>query len=112
MLLALALAASLESDWTPPPARYDHEYDGKIIVQMMHPRKVPAACRALFESAGLDELRKSVGPRQRGCAVVWRKAKICKVIIIDRPSETGRTPEQVVRHERAHCNGWHSSHPD
>lgn len=111
MLLAFALAASINSDWIPP-ARYDHPYPGKIIVRMVHPRDVPAACRALFGSAGLEELKRAVRPDQMGCAVRWSNPMVCKVVIIDRPSKTGRTPEELIRHEIGHCNGWPADHPD
>lgn len=111
MLLALALAASLKSDWTPP-ARYNHPYEGKIFVRMVHPRDVPAACRALYRRSGLAHRVNTIRPDQLGCSVVWHDPDECSVVIIDRPSPTGRTPEELIRHELGHCNGWPSDHPD
>jgi hypothetical protein len=101
----MTLAVAIRAEWNPP-ARYDHEFDGKTEVQLLHPFKVPAACRKMFKDGGH---KLNVSRTQKGCAI--RYGKVCKIIAIDRPYY-GTTPAAVVRHERGHCNGWHSSHPD
>jgi hypothetical protein len=111
MILALALVSNVAWEWNPP-ARYDHPYPGTMIVRLVHPRDVPAACRALFARAGRDDLKRQVTPTNRGCAYWSGDVNTCWIVAVDRPTPDGRTTEAVIRHERGHCNGWHHSHPE
>jgi hypothetical protein len=89
-----------------PPARYDHPFDGRETVYRLPQDQVPSACRELFKKAGLDI---KVSENQKGCAAY--KGKIGYIIVIDSPFQ-GVTPEDAIRHERGHLNGWPSDHSE
>lgn len=89
-----------------PPRRYDHAFDGVETILRLPQSEVMEACRRLFAEAGYDI---PVKPTQKGCAVF--KGKNGTIIVIDKPYR-GSTPEDVIRHERGHLNGWPEDHPD
>src|SRR5262249_60305150 len=90
-----------------PPEEFDHPYAGRLIhiknadeVRMRELCSLPKDFRVL------------------GCAVppshAMGKPGQCTVATApdDRARADGETPDQLYRHERAHCNGWvHPSDP-
>jgi hypothetical protein len=101
-----AIAGKDDPTWNPP-ARYDHQYQGNLTVQYLPQKQVVAACERLFIKY---KVKAKASMTQRGCAATTAKGS-CTVIVIDKPYALA-TPKAVLRHERGHCNGWPSSHPD
>jgi hypothetical protein len=73
-----------------PPARFDHPHPN-MVVRYLTPAEVDALCRRIGGRApkGLPILGCSKGG-PRACAIVL-------------PLDDDGT---ILRHERAHCNGW------
>lgn len=77
-----------------PPARFDHPHPN-MVVKHFSPSEVDRLCRRIGAKA----------PKPiKGCAAGDRRG--CLVILPHGASAA------VLRHERAHCNGWPKSHPD
>lgn len=112
LLLTACLLLSGQASAEPkePPARFDRPHPDMQIVERDY-RAVDPACRRMFRSgyfpAATDKHRVT------GCAMIGDGQAPCW-IIVPRPGERV-IPEahrgKIVRHERAHCNGWPSSHP-
>lgn len=90
-----------DTPW-PPPARYDHPYDGLLIEYPMPQGGIDEACAEL---TGRKEWTYNL--YRRGCSI--HSNGKCEVIYIDK-TWRGVTPAEVRRHEVAHCNGWGVSH--
>ena len=68
------------------PSRYDHPFKGRVEVEMNN-----APC------SGME-----------GCTIVGGQHGVCHIYV----SPTHKLPiELILRHERAHCNGWPADHP-
>lgn len=98
-LVLLANVAGAESRPTqPPPARFDHPFNGVTDIRQINAKTVHKQCGKLL---GLN-IRGVV----RGCANVV--AGVC-VIYIAKKSDA-LDFDLLIRHERAHCNGWPPNH--
>lgn len=91
----------------PPPARYDRPHPDLVIVETPH-GNVRSMCGRLlghrnFERAGHLHACASIGDGRSPCIVVLPKAGAGGVTKAQR--------EALLRHERAHCNGWPGYHP-
>jgi len=95
-----------DAEWNPP-ARYDHEYGGKLIEKYLPQEQVVKECKKLFKrfNFSLD----SVTSSQRGCSAGDKN--VCTIIVIDKPYKLA-TPKSVRRHEIGHCNGWGFNHEE
>lgn len=95
-----------DAEWNPP-ARYDHEYSGKLTERYLPQEQVVKECKKLFRKFNfrLD----SVTSSQRGCSAGDRNT--CTIIIIDKTYKLA-TPNSVRRHEIGHCNGWGFNHEE
>ena len=85
----VVLVAGLQS--LLPPARYDHEPTRHYFVREVSQARIDALCRGEVEAAGRSAL---------GCAVPG----IGAIYILE-----GLSPETravILRHEKAHINGW------
>jgi hypothetical protein len=101
----LALIADARAGRVIPPERYDHEFAGEVIhTEMPNEAKLRKICEG-FGSVFTQS-------KALGCAFAYRgKCFIFTVPYIDMLySNTG--VEMIMRHERAHCNGWAPNHPD
>ena len=81
-----------------PPVEYDKPYPGKIAVETVTTTQLLTQCANATQSS-------------LGCA--FPGADRCRNILVDEASmrAVGWTLEAMLRHERAHCNGWPQSHP-
>jgi hypothetical protein len=80
-----------------PPAEYDHEYTGKLdIVKVLDGEQVRAMCPDAFRNGGYPIACAQVRPNS--CTIIITPEEIIK--------RHGYTLEAVLRHERAHCNGF------
>lgn len=107
-MLAVPVSASAglhDKEWNPP-ARYDHAYTGKLLLQKLPQAKVQKACQWLFARYGMKD---TTSFQQHGCAKAFPDS--CIVITIDK-TYMGATPAAVLRHELGHCNGWSGDHED
>lgn len=105
MRTALTILALLIS--TAPPARFDHPYtSGPVYVYYIPQVNLQLWCYDLFAKYNLHI---STSDQQYGCSVLDHKSKVC-VILSMRETIDGTTPEDVVRHELGHCNGWSKDH--
>ncbi|MGO8242938.1 hypothetical protein [Rhizobium johnstonii] len=102
---SLSTAGLHDREWNPP-ARYDHAYSGKLLLQKLPQAKVQKACQWLFARYGLKD---TTSFQQHGCAKAFPES--CIVITIDK-TYMGATPAAVLRHELGHCNGWSGDHPE
>jgi hypothetical protein len=81
-----------------PPVEYDRPYNGKLTVERVTPEELRAQCASAVQSS-------------LGCS--FPRANSCRIILVDEAliRAVGWTVELMLRHERAHCNGWPQSHP-
>jgi hypothetical protein len=80
-----------------PPVEYDRPYNGKITIETVTNAQLRAQCA----NANMSSL---------GCAFPGLNS--CRILLVDEASirAVGWTVELMLRHERAHCNGWPQSH--
>jgi len=87
-----------------PPARYDHPYNGEVIATEIsnEPR-----LRKICEGFG------SIFTQPVAIACAFTLCGKCFIFSIPDADikAWGHTLETVLRHERAHCNGWPPDHP-
>lgn len=107
----------VSSFWTPafpqvkklkiaePPWQFDYPYRGELTIKYLLPHEVHNEC-----TDGL------VVPFNRlviACAAVRHDGAECLIIL---PLNVGQYSEAemqlIIRHERAHCNGWPPDHSD
>lgn len=81
-----------------PPVVYDQPFKGKLTTETVTPEQLRARC---FNAT----------LRSLGCA--FPGSSSCHIIMVDeaRINAAGWTVELMLRHERAHCNGWTQDHP-
>ena len=80
-----------------PAIEFDHPYKGELtIVTAQSAEDLQKACRNL--------------PAALGCSERW--ATRCTITLAPDSiiKAYGWTKEAVIRHETAHCNGWHVDH--
>jgi hypothetical protein len=80
-----------------PPAEYDHDYDGELLLVRMAAEDISIVCkRALAPGQTLTlGCSQSIG---RSCRVMIAKDEELK--------QHGLDYDIVYRHEVGHCNGW------
>lgn len=88
-----------------PPSRYDHAYDGEVIVSQI---STEPRLREICQHFGVPLRSTSV---VLACAFVHRDR--CYIFSVpEKDLETwGASVKMVLKHERAHCNGWPANHP-
>jgi hypothetical protein len=81
-----------------PPVEFDRPYTGKITVETVTKEQLRAQCAAASQWS-------------LGCS--FPIPGRCRIILVDEASinAVGWTVEAMLRHERAHCNGWTQDHP-
>jgi len=82
-----------------PPPEFDREYKGELKVIRGSQGELRAACPNSFKP----------GNNAIGCAHLPREGFPCVIYILNDIGlqSINMDYEVVVRHERAHCNGWH-----
>ena len=80
------------------PVEYDKPYPGKLTVEVVTRAQLLATCSSALASS-------------LGCAFPGKDR--CHIKLLDEESmrAVGWTVEAMIRHERAHCNGWPQDHP-
>ena len=80
-----------------PPLEFDHEYKGELKIVRGTQDDLRAACPNMFRP---ENNAIGCAPRPLG--------GVCTIYILDDKGlqSIGWDYEIVVRHERAHCNGW------
>jgi len=87
-----------------PPAYYDHEFAGEVIVTEI---SMEQRLRKICEGFGAN----FQGQAGMACAFTLR-GKCFIFTLSDRELELWNyDAKTVLRHERAHCNGWPNDHP-
>ncbi len=108
---ATLLSTAAAAEPVKPPERFDHEHPSLRIVEQNY-FDVDGACRAMFPSVAFPAATDT--HRVTGCAKVSDGANPCWIVVPRRGegviSEAYRA--KIIRHERAHCNGWPSDHPE
>jgi hypothetical protein len=104
LLLVAGPANALKVDW--PPAHYDRPHPNLVILETGH-ADIRTMCNRLFgrrnfESSGRLHACAAVGDGRSPCMVVLPKAG---------EGISKRDRSALLRHERAHCNGWPGHHP-
>lgn len=93
-----------------PPKRYDHAHPALILVQKSY-RAIDPLCRSKFPRSQFPAATDT--HRITGCAEIGNGRHPCRIFIPKRGEgilSEGRIAA-IIRHERAHCNGWPASHP-
>jgi hypothetical protein len=93
-----------------PPARYDHPHPSLRILERDY-YDVDPICRVMFPRTRFPLATDT--HRILGCAGIGDGHRQCW-IIVPRSGEGFVSEErraEIIRHERAHCNGWPSDHP-
>ena len=82
-----------------PPVEYDKPYPGKITIETVTSAQLQARCAAASQWS-------------LGCSFP-KGTNSCHILLVDEASmkAVGWTLEVMLRHERAHCNGWTQDHP-
>ena len=81
-----------------PPVEFDHRYSGTLVTTVAKSaEEVGQECSIVLEALGCS-IRAAMG----GCWIILAPEDIIKA--------HGWTREAVIRHEVAHCNGWHADH--
>jgi hypothetical protein len=86
----------------PPPAIYDHAYNGKLTLRQGTMAQVEYYCHT---KQGIVSQYEALGcsvPNGRSCFIMIPR--------IGGPV-TASFQAQIRRHEIAHCNGWPADHP-
>jgi hypothetical protein len=104
---SLTWAVSANAETAPqkwliaPPVEYDHPYAGKLTVRLA---KDQAEVRAWCPGAKwkTNVMLACAFPGPEFCTIVMASAEVLW--------EQGFTPEIILRHETAHCNGWPADH--
>jgi hypothetical protein len=105
LLLASTTAHALTVD--RPPARYDHAHPNLLVVETRH-SQVADMCRRLLGRSNFE-----THGRLHACASVSNGRSPC-LVVLPRAGMQGITKSAhraLLRHERAHCNGWPGHHP-
>lgn len=83
-----------------PPAQYDHDYDGELIIRHMSEREIYEQCRtAARDGYGKPFAcsRAFLGEPKRCFVYMMIESDLAKL---------GWNYNIVMRHELGHCNGW------
>ena len=104
-LALTSIGQAAPMDVTPPPARFDRPHPNLVVLETP-PSDVRTLCGALFGRGNFSRYG-----RVHGCAAVGDGRKACIVIVPKRAAIPRSEREALIRHERAHCNGWAGSHP-
>lgn len=115
MRLFVACAALLLSgshtfaDQVEPPARYDHWHPA-LVIEEKNFFDVDPLCRGRFPRSNFPPVTGS--QRIMGCADIGNGVEPCRIVV---PMIGGNVSAErqalIIRHERAHCNGWPADHP-
>jgi hypothetical protein len=84
-----------------PPVEYDHPYTGELTLRRAKSQaEIRSICPTVSFNLGVAT----------ACSI--RRANSCMIAMApdDEIRKTGMTPEIVLRHETAHCNGWGPDH--
>lgn len=107
LFLSLLLASCATTPYSSylPPSRFDYPHPNPIITYLPI-EDVDLACRGKYKNL------KALPNTERiiGCAVY--RGNPCRMIIPSLgPKVSKARQEAIIRHERAHCNGWLPTHP-
>ena len=91
-----------------PPEEFDHEYKGQLTVIRGTQDDLRAACAGAFKPG-----YSAIGCAKRRFDGAFFDADACTVYIVNDAAlrSLNWDYEVVLRHERAHCNGWHHEPP-
>ncbi len=106
---ALALCGTAGAAPEAPPAHYDHAHPALIIVEEDF-RQIDPVCRDMFPRSKFPAATET--HRITGCADIGDGSRPCR-IFVPRAGEGVISAEHraaIIRHERAHCNGWPANH--
>ena len=96
---------ALYTDPDLPPAIYDHPFAGEVVLTEL---STEPRVRKICEAFGANILP---GGAVMACAFAMRgKCFIFSLGEADLKAY-GHEPKNVLRHERAHCNGWTHTRP-
>ena len=74
-----------------PPAEFDHEFDGAVVITRVDEQGIKKQCPTTLT----------------GCAFLWRQTCYMWIVCDDILNYQRYSYDVVLRHEIAHCNGWH-----
>jgi len=77
-----------------PPARYDYPPTNLVGVWEMSQRELTTACREAYPGY-------YIGPRVEGCTYFTDDNGCVVMVLVTSPYLA-----RLIRHEKAHCNGW------
>ena len=82
-----------------PPEEFDHEYKGELKIERGTQADLRKACPGSFNP----------GWNAIGCTKLAFGGAVCTIYMLNEQGlqALGWDVEIVLRHERAHCNGWH-----
>jgi hypothetical protein len=84
-----------------PPVEYDHPYRGKLTLRKAKDQaEIRRFCSSVSFNLGFAP----------ACGYVYPDRCDIMVLADGEIRKLGLTPEVVLRHELAHCNGWHEDH--
>lgn len=95
----------IDQNWAAlsPPTQYDHPFKGDLIVIRTSMRHVREICPPF--QPGIPPV---------ACATHDNPATWCRITLAhdeDFQAVGWNDPQQILRHETAHCNGWPADHP-
>lgn len=105
----LALWSSAKAAPEPPPPRYDKAHPALVIIEKNY-LDIDPVCRTMFPRSKFPAATET--HRITGCADLGDGSRPCR-IFVPRAGEGMISAEHraaIIRHERAHCNGWPANH--
>jgi hypothetical protein len=108
-LMCCAMTGIAAADQVVPPPQYDHAHPSLLIDERNY-YDVDPICRTRFPRSNFPPVTGSM--RIMGCADIGNGRAPCRIVV---PSVGGLISAErqtmIIRHERAHCNGWPANHP-
>jgi len=100
IMITLMTSAHSETDPDLPPAAYDHAFPGEIVLTEL---STEPRVRKICQAFGADILP---GGTVLACGFAIRGKCFIFTLSDADLKAYGHEPRNVMRHERAHCNGW------
>jgi len=85
-----------------PPTEYDHPFNGTMQIYSGDRAYVWAECSKIYRESGSQMT--TYPTSILGCSRVENGGSVCHVILYD--EDPYFTPQMILRHETAHCNGY------
>ncbi len=107
LLLSTPAYSAPVFNW-PPPTRYAQPFKGRVLVYPLSSWDIISRCGMAYACTPIGGDRPSRMKTVKTCSIVVMKVGSSVFgKVIDKQSYNN-----LVRHEKGHCNGWPANHPE